>query len=60
MRKPVEYIIEYGRTLKELEKNVNQRLIEGFEPSGGVFAGIAASVGLTRWLQAMVKFENSN
>jgi len=60
MRKPVGYIVETGNTLEELEKNVNGRIAQGFEPTGGVFAGLAASVGLTRWLQAVVKFEDSN
>jgi len=60
MKKPVGYIVETGNTLDELEKNVNARIVQGFEPTGGVFAGLAASVGLTRWLQAMVKLEDSN
>ena len=60
MRKPMEYVIVTGNTLGELEKKVNEGIAQGFEPTGGVFAGLAASVGLTRWLQAMVKVEDRN
>ena len=57
MRKPMEYVIVTGNSLGELEKKVNEGIAQGFEPTGGVFAGLAASVGLTRWLQAMDMFD---
>jgi hypothetical protein len=60
MKKPVEYIIVDGGDRNELVENVNARIKEGFEPTGGVLVGMAVLVGRRQWLQAMVKFENSN
>ena len=60
MRTPAEYIIKDGLDRDELEKNVNARIKEGFEPAGGIFVGAAILVGRRQWLQAMVKFANSN
>jgi hypothetical protein len=60
MRKPLEYIIVDGRDRDELLANVNERIKEGFEPTGGVLVGMAILVGRRQWLQAMVKFAYSN
>jgi tyrosyl-tRNA synthetase len=60
MRKAVEYIIVDGRNRDELEKNVNARIKEGFEPTGDILVGMAIIVGRRQWLQTMVKFEYSS
>ncbi len=59
MRKPTEYIIVDGGDREELVENVNERIKDGFEPTGGILTANSFPAG-RRWLQAMVKFENSN
>jgi hypothetical protein len=59
MRKPIEYIIVDGRDREELLEKVNVRIKEGFEPTGGILLANIFPAG-RQWLQAMIKFENSN
>ena len=57
-RKIVEYVVVVKSTSERLEDTVNMKLLDDWQPLGGVSTLVQPSVGIF-YIQALVKYEES-
>ena len=55
-RKIVEYVVLIKSTSERLKDTVNIKLLDGWQPLGGVSTQVQPSVGIF-YIQALVKYE---